>query len=65
VDAERGLLVPVVRGVDTKGLAQLASETKALAERARAGRCTPEELRGSTFTLTNLGMFGSTRSHRS
>jgi pyruvate dehydrogenase E2 component (dihydrolipoyllysine-residue acetyltransferase) len=58
VDTERGLLAPVVRGVDGKGLAQLATETKALAERARAGRCTPEELRGSTFTLTNLGMFG-------
>ena len=58
VDAERGLLAPVVRGVDGKGLAQLAVETKSLAERARAGRCTPDELRGSTFTLTNLGMFG-------
>ena len=58
VDAERGLLVPVVRGVDGKGLAQLAVETKALTERGRAGLCTPEELRGSTFTLTNLGMFG-------
>ena len=58
VDAGRGLLVPVVRGVDGKGLAQLAAETKSLTERARAGRCTPEELSGSTFTLTNLGMFG-------
>jgi pyruvate dehydrogenase E2 component (dihydrolipoamide acetyltransferase) len=58
VDAERGLLVPVVRSVDRKGLAQLAAETKSLSERARAGRCAPEELRGSTFTLTNLGMFG-------
>jgi pyruvate dehydrogenase E2 component (dihydrolipoamide acetyltransferase) len=58
VDAERGLLVPVVRDVGGKGLEQLATETKSLAERARAGRCRPEELRGSTFTLTNLGMFG-------
>jgi pyruvate dehydrogenase E2 component (dihydrolipoamide acetyltransferase) len=58
VDAERGLLVPVVRDVDRKGLAQLAGETRSLSERARAGRCAPEELRGSTFTLTNLGMFG-------
>jgi pyruvate dehydrogenase E2 component (dihydrolipoamide acetyltransferase) len=58
VDAERGLLAPVVRDVDRKGLGQLAQETKSLVERARAGRCTPEELRGSTFTLTNLGMFG-------
>ena len=58
VDADRGLLVPVMRGVDRKGLAQLAAETAALAERARAGKCTPDELTGSTFTLTNLGMFG-------
>ena len=58
VDAERGLLAPVVRGVDRKGLAQLAGETTALAKRARAGKCTPDELTGSTFTLTNLGMFG-------
>ena len=58
VDAERGLLVPVLRGVDRKGLAELANETRALAERARSGHCTPEELTGGTFTLTNLGMFG-------
>jgi pyruvate dehydrogenase E2 component (dihydrolipoamide acetyltransferase) len=58
VDTERGLLVPVVRDADRKGLAQLAAETKALAERARAGKCSPDELRGGTFTLTNLGMFG-------
>lgn len=58
VDAERGLLVPVLRGVDRLGLAELAVQTKALAERARAGRCAPEELQGGTFTLTNLGMFG-------
>jgi pyruvate dehydrogenase E2 component (dihydrolipoamide acetyltransferase) len=58
VDADRGLLVPVVRGVDRKGLAQLSAETAALAERARGGRCTPDELTGSTFTLTNLGMYG-------
>ena len=58
VDSERGLLVPVVRGVDRKGLAELAKETKVLAERARSGQCTPEELTGGTFTLTNLGMYG-------
>jgi pyruvate dehydrogenase E2 component (dihydrolipoamide acetyltransferase) len=58
VDTERGLLVPVVRDVDAKGLRQIAQETQALVERARAGGCTPDELRGGTFTLTNLGMFG-------
>ena len=58
VDTERGLLAPVVRAVNRKGLAQLAAETTALAERARGGKCTPDELTGSTFTLTNLGMYG-------
>jgi pyruvate dehydrogenase E2 component (dihydrolipoamide acetyltransferase) len=58
VDTERGLLVPVIRDVAGKGLGQLAVETKALIERAQAGHCTPDELRGSTFTLTNLGMYG-------
>ena len=57
-DTDRGLLVPVVRHVAGKGLLQLATETKALIERAQAGQCRPEELWGSTFTLTNLGMFG-------
>jgi pyruvate dehydrogenase E2 component (dihydrolipoamide acetyltransferase) len=58
VDTDRGLLVPVVRNVDCKGLQQIAQETNTLAERARTGQCTPDELRGGTFTLTNLGMFG-------
>jgi pyruvate dehydrogenase E2 component (dihydrolipoamide acetyltransferase) len=58
VDTDRGLLVPVVRDVDRKGLHQLAGETQALTERARLGECTPDDLRGGTFTLTNLGMFG-------
>jgi len=58
VDTERGLLAPVVRGVERQGLAQLAAATTSLTERARAGRCTPDELTGGTFTLTNLGMFG-------
>jgi pyruvate dehydrogenase E2 component (dihydrolipoamide acetyltransferase) len=58
VDTERGLLAPVVRDVNRKGLAQLAAETTALVVRARSGRCSPDELTGSTFTLTNLGMFG-------
>lgn len=58
VDTERGLLVPVVRNVVGKGLRQLAADTQSLIARAQAGQCSPEELRGSTFTLTNLGMFG-------
>lgn len=58
VDTERGLLVPVVRDVDRKGLLQIAGETQALVGRAQAGQCTADELSGGTFTLTNLGMFG-------
>jgi pyruvate dehydrogenase E2 component (dihydrolipoamide acetyltransferase) len=58
VDTDRGLLVPVLRDVNGKGLAQIAQETRLLVERARAGQCTPEELGGGTFTLTNLGMYG-------
>jgi len=58
VDTDRGLLMPVIRDVDHKGLAQLAKESNMLAERARAGQCTPDELHGSTFTLINLGTFG-------
>jgi pyruvate dehydrogenase E2 component (dihydrolipoamide acetyltransferase) len=58
VDTDRGLLVPVVRDVNRKGLIELGHATQALIERAQAGQCTPDELRGGTFTLTNLGMFG-------
>jgi pyruvate dehydrogenase E2 component (dihydrolipoamide acetyltransferase) len=58
VDTDRGLLVPVVRDVDGKGLRQLAQDVAVLVERARSGQCTPDELSGGTFTLTNLGMFG-------
>jgi pyruvate dehydrogenase E2 component (dihydrolipoamide acetyltransferase) len=58
VDSDRGLLVPIIRDVDKKGLAQLEDEYRSLVERARAGHCSPEELSGGTFTLTNLGRFG-------
>jgi len=58
VDTDRGLLVPVVRDIDQKGLLQLAEETQSLVERAQTGQCTPDELSRGTFTLTNLGMFG-------
>jgi pyruvate dehydrogenase E2 component (dihydrolipoamide acetyltransferase) len=58
VDTERGLLVPVVREADKKDLPALARETAGLIEKTRAGRASPEELSGGTFTLTNLGMYG-------
>lgn len=58
VDTERGLLAPVLRGVDRLSLAEIAAGSAALIERARDGQAGPDELRGSSFTLTNLGMFG-------
>jgi pyruvate dehydrogenase E2 component (dihydrolipoamide acetyltransferase) len=57
VDTERGLLVPVVRDADRKGIAEFAAELRGVIERARAGTALPDELSGSTFTITNLGMF--------
>jgi pyruvate dehydrogenase E2 component (dihydrolipoamide acetyltransferase) len=57
VDTERGLLVPVVRNADRKALAEFAAELRGVIERARAGTALPDELSGSTFTITNLGMF--------
>lgn len=58
VDSERGLLVPVVRDVDKKGLSEIGKETTTLIEAARQGKLSPDAMRGGTFTLTNLGMFG-------
>ena len=56
---DEGLLVPVVRYADRKGLLQLAKEVADLAERARSKKLTPEEVQGGTFTITNHGGFGS------
>jgi pyruvate dehydrogenase E2 component (dihydrolipoyllysine-residue acetyltransferase) len=58
VAVEDGLLVPVVRNADAKPLAEIAAETRSLAERVRAGTIGPPELEGATFTVTNLGMLG-------
>jgi pyruvate dehydrogenase E2 component (dihydrolipoamide acetyltransferase) len=55
VQTEQGLLVPVVRGCDTKEPDELRAEVDELAARAREGRLAPEELRGSTFTVTSAG----------
>jgi pyruvate dehydrogenase E2 component (dihydrolipoamide acetyltransferase) len=57
VDNERGLLVPVIRDVQAKRLRQIASESAALVEKARGGTLSPDALQGSTFTITNLGMY--------
>ncbi len=59
VALEEGLLVPVVRNAQQKGLQQLAKEIADLAERARTKRLNPEEVQGGTFAITNHGGFGS------
>jgi len=56
---DEGLLVPVVRHADRKGLTLLAKEVADLAERARTKKLNPEEVQGGTFTITNHGGFGS------
>src|SRR5579864_455040 len=58
VALDDGLITPIVKGADQKGLAQIAAETKDLAERARAGKLKLEEFQGGTFSISNLGMFG-------
>ncbi len=58
VAIEDGLLVPVVRFADTKSLSQIAVEVKDLAQRAKNKKLQPAEWEGSTFTISNMGMFG-------
>lgn len=58
VATDGGLLVPVIRDADRKSLNEIGVEAHALAERARAGTLTPNELTGGTFTISNLGMYG-------
>jgi pyruvate dehydrogenase E2 component (dihydrolipoamide acetyltransferase) len=60
VDTDRGLLVPVLRDVEQKSVQELAQELGALAERTRQRQIQVEELRGGTFTITNLGGIGGT-----
>ncbi len=57
VDTERGLLVPVVRDADQKSLTEIARSVRELIDGAQSGSATPDELSGSTFTITNLGMY--------
>ncbi|MGO8690676.1 MAG: dihydrolipoamide acetyltransferase family protein [Thermoguttaceae bacterium] len=58
VDTPRGLVVPVVRDADRLTVAQLAQALATVAQRARAAQFAPDELRGGTFTLSNLGAVG-------
>jgi pyruvate dehydrogenase E2 component (dihydrolipoamide acetyltransferase) len=58
VALEDGLITPIVKHADRKGLATIANETKDLAARAREGKLRLEEFQGGTFSISNLGMFG-------
>jgi pyruvate dehydrogenase E2 component (dihydrolipoamide acetyltransferase) len=58
VAARDALVVPTVFDADRKGLRQIATEARALAQRVRDGQITPPELSGATFTVSNLGMYG-------
>jgi pyruvate dehydrogenase E2 component (dihydrolipoamide acetyltransferase) len=57
VAVEDGLLVPVLKNADRKPLGEISRELRELADRARAGKSTPEDLPGGTFTVTNLGAY--------
>jgi len=58
VATDAGLMVPVVENADEKGLVELSAEIRDLATRARDRELSPDELRGSTFTISNFGVFG-------
>jgi pyruvate dehydrogenase E2 component (dihydrolipoamide acetyltransferase) len=58
VQTDQGLVVPVVRDCDSRSVDELAVEVARLAEAARAGKLKPDELRGSTFTVTSAGKLG-------
>ncbi len=60
VATPNGLMTPIVKKAEEKGLATISSEIKDLAGRARDGKLKPEEFQGGTFTVSNLGMFGIT-----
>ncbi|MBN2683802.1 MAG: 2-oxo acid dehydrogenase subunit E2 [Pontiellaceae bacterium] len=58
VDTEKGLMVPVIRDADHKNMIEIAGELGGIAEKARAGKITLDDLQGGTFTITNLGGIG-------
>ena len=58
VAVDGGLITPILRKAEQKGLAEIAQEAKDLAERARNRKLKPEEFQGGTFSISNLGMFG-------
>jgi pyruvate dehydrogenase E2 component (dihydrolipoamide acetyltransferase) len=58
VSTPNGLITPIVKKAQTKGLRQISDEVKQLAAKAKEGKLKPEEFQGGTFTISNLGMFG-------
>ena len=58
VDTGNGLITPIVKGAESKGLAEISQTVKELAGRAKEGKLQPQEFQGGTFTISNLGMFG-------
>ncbi len=59
-DTPQGLVVPVIRNADAKGLTEIARESAQLAAKARDGKLSPEEMSGATFTISSLGSIGGT-----
>jgi pyruvate dehydrogenase E2 component (dihydrolipoamide acetyltransferase) len=59
-DTPGGLVVPVIKGADSKGLREIAAELTALSAKAREGKLTPGDMSGSTFTISSLGGIGGT-----
>jgi len=59
VATENGLITPIIKDADRKGLSQISAEMRDLGTRAKENRLKPEEFQGGTFTVSNLGMFGA------
>jgi pyruvate dehydrogenase E2 component (dihydrolipoamide acetyltransferase) len=58
VNVEGGLITPIIRYADSKSLDEIATEMRTLAERAKLGKLKPEEYKGGSFTISNMGMYG-------
>jgi pyruvate/2-oxoglutarate dehydrogenase complex dihydrolipoamide acyltransferase (E2) component len=59
VAIEGALVVPVIRNIDQKNVGEIDHQINELGNKARAGQLTPDDMKGSTFTITNSGVFGS------
>jgi pyruvate dehydrogenase E2 component (dihydrolipoamide acetyltransferase) len=58
VATDNGLITPIIRSAQRKNLIELSQEMRILGEKAKAGKLTPQEFQGGTFTISNMGMFG-------